>query len=166
MKSEKGITIRMCLTVVVMVASQTLGAHAAQSHPDFSGRWVLIDSGVGQGQTGGSGSPRNPQVVISGAGFNCASGCTIVQTASTLTVSRPANAKGVTPPDVVLGLEGQVGSVKATATWDGLKLVVTRTVALSTIRQTISLDEGRLRLVTTFDTPGIDPVTFIYKKAG
>jgi hypothetical protein len=111
--------------------------------------------------------------VASGAPVNCGTECTIVQNATTLTLSR-ADQPGTTPPDVgvvVLNLDGSEstitqsngGEYAATAKWDGGKLVVTRDMTYSSVAQTLSVEDGKLKVVTRFSAADA-PVTLTYVK--
>jgi len=145
------------------------------STPDFSGNWTHASStyaGRGRGGTGTLGVEREVRVTIhSGAPVNCGTACTIVQDASTLTLSR-TDQPGTTPPDngpVVLNLDGSESTITqvegstfpATAKWEGEKLVVTRGGPYSGVTQVLSMVNGQLTVVTRF-TSSDAPVTMKY----
>ena len=179
------------LLAAVAVLVPLNDATIAQSTPNFSGTWTQVrgatpppttrprsDGGGNSASTGSGGNGRSAGV--GGLAFNCSLECTIVQTATTLTIKRPTDATGFTPPDVVLELDGsdstntQPGrdgrpptTYVATAKWEGQTLLVTRPIGssgqfLST--QTLSLDGGTLKITTGATVPGITPQTLTYTK--
>ncbi len=150
---------------------------------DLSGEWVQVDSiynGTGRGNAGGQSSASGERRMISiasGAALNCGVTCTIAQNGDSLTVIRP-DQPGTIAPDsgtVTLATNGSESSVKggsasengefkATAKWEGEKLVVTRAITPSlTVTQTLSLVGGKLHVVTQFSSQDA-PVTMIYEK--
>ncbi len=153
------------------------GKPRSVSITDFTGTWVLVSStyaGRGRGGTGVYGVEREVKVSIaSGAPVNCGTECTIVQNARTLTISR-ADQPGSTPPDVgmvVLNLDGSEstitqsdgGEFAAHAKPDGGTLVVTRDMTYSFVTQTLSLEDGKLKVVTRFSRADA-PTTLTYVK--
>jgi hypothetical protein len=111
--------------------------------------------------------------IASGAPVNCGTECTIVQNATTLTITRP-DQPGTTPPDigvVVLNLDGSEstitqsngGEYPAKAKWDGSNLMVTRDTAYSSVTQTLSIEDGKLTVLTAFSAADA-PVTLTYVK--
>ncbi len=160
----------------------TMRAQSGQSGSagtDFSGTWTWVSStyaGRGRGGSGeASGQVRQVRTTYaSGAPVNCGINCTIVQDANTLTISGAVYPAGMPPVDagVVLNLDGRdstvgpsrsIGSI-AKANWDGAKLVVTSELTHSlTVTQTLSIEDGRLTVVTDFGF-GDAPVTMIYVK--
>jgi hypothetical protein len=150
-----------------------LSTVAAQSNPDFSGTWSLVTdqkAPTGRGRGGGGGAVS----YVSGAPVNCRTECTIVQDAKALTISRPANQQGVKPPDVVLNLDGRESTITqslnpraeytANAKWDGGKLVVTRSMGALIVTQNMSLEDGKLTVVSTFSIDDFAPVKLTYVK--
>jgi beta-lactamase regulating signal transducer with metallopeptidase domain len=145
---------------------------------DFTGTWALVSStyaGRGRGGTGTPGVEREVKVIFaSGAPVNCGTECTIVQNAKTLTISR-VDQSGSWVPDigvVVLNLDGSESTFTqsngsqfaASARSDGDTLVVTRnTSARASVTQTLSIDKGKLTVVTKFSL-GDAPVTLTYVK--
>jgi len=166
------------------------GAPIAQSTPNFSGTWTQVRDttapaaarpgggrGGDPGSAGSGGSAGNAS--LGGLAFNCRLECTMVQTATTLTIKRPTDANGFTPPDVVLKLNGSDSpntypgregrpptTYAAKATWNGQTLVVTRTIGSSQFltTQTLSLDGGMLKITTGATVPGITAQTLTYRK--
>jgi hypothetical protein len=148
------------------------------STTDFTGTWTLVSStsaGRGRGRTGGGGGQeREVKVSIaSGAPVNCGTECKIVQNAKTLTISR-VDQPGMTPPDVgvvVLNLDGRESTVTqsnggeyaANARSDGDMVVVTRDMTHSSVTQTLSIEEGKLTVLTRFSL-GDAPATLTYVK--
>jgi beta-lactamase regulating signal transducer with metallopeptidase domain len=148
------------------------------STADFTGTWALVSStyaGRGRGGTGTPGVEREVKVSFaSGAPVNCGTGCTIVQNAKTLTISR-ADQPGTRPPDigvVVLNVDGSASTFTqsngsefaASARLDGDTLVVTRnTSARASVTQTLSIEDARLKVVTRFSLADA-PVTMTYVK--
>lgn len=123
----------------------------AQNRPDFSGTW---------GTEGGS-----KPITVSGGVFNCGSECTITQTASTLTVSRPAEGQGAKPRDIVINLDS-TSTATSPAKWDGDKLVLTRTLGPTKVVQTLSFEGGVLTVVSEASPGDVGPLkqTFVKKK--
>ena len=133
---------------------------------NFSGTWTR-DAGAAPAGGGGA--------------FNCGMECTISQDAKALTIKRPANAQtGTAPADIVLNLSGatkleQPGRGGAAATpyevnakWDGAKWVLSRVIDAQgtsiTTTQTISVEGGKLTVVTTSTREGATPQTATYTK--
>jgi len=157
--------------VVVLAAAVSLGA---QAKPDLSGTWKLVRAQVapGGGRSGGGGSAGI--TTISGGAVNCVTECTIVQNGSTLTITHAANAQGVKIPDIVLNLDGRESAIrqsadskaefKATAKWDGNKLVVTRLMEPLLITQTLTLEGGRLKIHSSISIDPGSAVTLTYER--
>lgn len=151
---------------------------------DLSGEWVQVDSiynGAGRGGGRADGAPQPVQrrmiSISSGAAVNCGVTCTIVQDRNTLTLTRP-DQPGIQAPDsgtVTLNTDGSESTVmssatnpqaqfKATAKWEGDKLVVTREITPSlSATQTLSIVGGKLHVVTQFSQQDA-PVTMVYEK--
>jgi len=153
---------------------------------NFSGTWTR-DAGAapagggGGGAAGGGGGQRGGGMGGGGGAFNCGMECTISQDAKALTIKRPANAQtGTAPADIVLNLSGatkleQPGRGGAAATpyevnakWDGAKWVLSRVIDAQgtsiTTTQTISVEGGKLTVVTTSTREGATPQTATYTK--
>jgi beta-lactamase regulating signal transducer with metallopeptidase domain len=152
------------------------GVSRSANASDFSGSWALVSStyaGRGRGGAGGEGGREVKVSIASGAPVNCGTECTIVHTARALTITRP-DQPGTTPPDigvVVLNLDGSEstitqsngGEYAANAKWDGDKLAVTRETAFSSVTQILSIEDGKLTVVTSFNAAD-SPVTLTYVK--
>jgi hypothetical protein len=176
--------------VLAAMAVMSVGAHAtAQGTPNFSGTWVLSpESASKAGGTrpgtatavGSSARARSSTAgEIGGSAFTCGVDCTITQTAKTLTIRRPANADGVTPPVVVLNLDGsgsknqQAGRAGgpltdyvAHAKWSGHTLVVTRALGEGgqiVTTQTLSIQGGKLAIAHSINLDVTLP-TLVYTK--
>ena len=164
---------------MVLLVSSTVSAQA----PNLSGTWVAEAPAGGAPAGGGGGGGGGGRGGGGGGGgaFNCGQECTIVQDAKTLTIKRPAGAQGAAPADIVLMLDGsdskimqpgrQGGEPTATiakAKVDGTKIVVTRTIDMQgtavTATQTISLEVGKLTIVTNSGREGAAPTTRTYTK--
>lgn len=159
-------------SVVITVPILALCTAAAQSRTDFSGTWSFATrQTVPSGASAGRGSTRSVSY-LSGAAVNCMAECTIVQDASTLTISRPGDQTGVKPPDVVLNLDGRDSAIiesrnsrrsefTANARWAGDKLVVTHLIGQLAITQTLALEHGTLTITNEF---GFEPEVLTYVK--
>src|SRR3954470_10703823 len=144
-------------------------ARPSETAPDFSGAWVLVSStfaGVGRG--GGDGRLVS---IVSGAPVNCGTACRIQQDGGALTISRTEPVSGAVPPDngrVLLNLSGNDstitqengGQYTAKATWNGTTLEVTRRLFSYDVTQTMSIESGKLLVLTAFG--GHEPVTLTY----
>jgi len=124
---------------------------SAQSQPNFNGTWVPADANA---------KPMS----VSGGAFNCGVECTITQTDHTLTVSKPANAQGVKPRDTVINLESTAGATSP-AQWDGSVLVLTRALGPTKVVQKLSIEAGKLTIVSEVSPGNVAPLTQIYVKA-
>jgi hypothetical protein len=150
--------LRALVTMTVMVA-MSVGRVDAQQKPNFSGRWTLA---------------------LNNAAFACGDECTIVQTATTLSITRPPNPQGVAAPVVVLYLDGRENTnmdagraggapreYVSRVRWDGATLVTTRSLdpqgRFATIR-TLALDGDTLTIVTTTSSPGSTPQVSRYTR--
>ena len=104
-------------------------------------------------------------IEVSGAAFNCGVECTIKQSGQALlTVSRVPGEDGVTRPPVVLEIvpgdvtHQPVGPAGTMATWEGDQLVVTRSMGVLSIRQTITIERGQLVVASLVDTGRPDDI--------
>ena len=141
---------KLGITAALVVALAAVGY--AQDKPDFSGTWtqdVAADaSGGGMGGGRGMGGP-----------------ITVKQTADTLTVERQGRQGAVTQSYKLDGSEtditmGQM-TAKASAKWDGSKLVITTKTDNGEQTQTWSLADGKLTIART---GGRGPSSTTYKK--
>ena len=145
---------------------------------DFSGTWTLVSStyaGRGRGGTGMPGEVREVNVRISsGAPVNCGGSCTIVQDGRTLTITRLDPAEPSDPDNgvVTLHLDGRTstitqpngGEFTATAKTEDDAVIVSRDInSRPAVTQTLSIESGRLKVVTMFRLADA-PVTMTYVK--
>ncbi|HZA94366.1 MAG TPA: hypothetical protein VE420_17210, partial [Gemmatimonadales bacterium] len=147
---------------------------------DLSGEWVQIDAVYSGTGPGGSDRPalggpdgRTRISLIAGVPVNCGPTCAIVQDGRTVTITRPPTKA----PDT-----GQVGSqtfmtdgsesvvqegnsrLKATAKWEGDKLVVYRMITSNLhVTQKLFMKDGKLHVESTFSSQDA-PVVLIYEK--
>jgi hypothetical protein len=176
--------------VVAAMAAFSIGLQATgQGTPSFSGTWVLSPESAsraggtrpGTATAAGSSARARSSTAgeIGGSAFTCGVECTITQTARTLTIRRPANAEGVTPPVVVLNLDGsdsrnqQAGRAAdpltdyvAHAKWSGHTLVVTRALGEGgqiVTTQTLSIQGGKLAIAHSINLDVTLP-TLVYTK--
>lgn len=169
--------LRTLVTMTAMVA-MSFGRVNAHQKPNFSGTWTLADPRPSTGTRAGDGDVSDVQrsdrsLALNNAAFACGDECTIVQTATTLSITRPPNPQGVSAPVVVLHLDGREntnidagragGAPREYASrvrWDGATLVTTRSLdpqgRFATIR-TLALDGDILTIVTTTSSPGSTP---------
>ncbi|MEI6246488.1 MAG: hypothetical protein WCQ64_15780 [Acidobacteriota bacterium] len=164
---------RVVASVMVFLAGAVfLGA---QAKPDLSGTWKLVGDQVAPGGgRGGNAKGGSGITTISGGAVNCVKECTIVQNASMLTISHAPNAQGVKIPDIVLNLDGRESAIrqsadskaefKATAKWDGNKLVVTRLMEPLLITQTLTLEGRQLKINSSISIDPASAVTLTYER--
>ena len=145
---------------------------------DFNGTWTLVSStyaGRGRGGTGVPGEVREVNVRFSsGAPVNCGGSCTIVQDGRTLTITR-LDPQDENAPDngvVTLHLDGRKSTVTqangaefaATAKTEDDAVIVSREInSRPAVTQTLSIEGGRLKVVTMFSMADA-PVTMTYVK--
>jgi hypothetical protein len=140
---------KLGLTAALVVALAVAGY--AQK-PDFSGTWTpepAADAAAGGGGGRGMGGPM-----------------TVKQTADTLSIERTMGGNAVTTTYKLDGTETEVpagrgGTAKATAKWDGSKLVITTKTEQGEQTQTWSLADGKLKIDRT---GGRGPSSTTYKK--
>jgi hypothetical protein len=123
-------TLGLTAAVVVAIAMTAF----AQAKPDFSGTWTPEPSAAAGGGGGGRGM---------------AAPMTVKQTADTLSIERTMRGNAVTTTYKLDGSEtdvpaGRGGTAKATAKWDGDKLVITTKSDMGESTQTWSLADGKL----------------------
>lgn len=124
--------------------------------PDFSGTWTLDREASGMtGAPGGGG----------GRGMMMAGPLTVKQEGNTLTVQREGRSGPMTTTYKLDGTETdvQMGRMtgKATAKWDGDKLVISTKTDMGENTQTWSLADG---VLTIENTGGRGPAKRVYKK--
>jgi hypothetical protein len=143
------------MTAAIVVA---LAAAGYAQKPDFSGTWtpdVAADTTTTTPPAGGGGGGRG------GGGP-----MTVKQTADALSIERTMGGNPVTTTYKLDGTETEVpagrgGTGKATAKWDGSKLVITTKTDNGEMTQTWSLADGKL---TIERTGGRGPSKTVYKK--
>jgi hypothetical protein len=182
------------LTAAVVAAVAMLGidcSQVPQGKPNFSGTWTLLAKpgagAVRPQSSGGTAGRGGPVGSVGGGAFWCGGECTIVHTATTLTITR--HAPGETHPPIVLSLDGKpssaaqadrgaeastgkpssaaqadrggAASTQAVLTrWDGDKLIVTRSLDAQgrfTTTQVVSLESGHMILLTSHTIDGVPP---------
>jgi hypothetical protein len=152
----------------------------AQGKAEFSGTWTReMPAAAAAGAAGGGG--RGGRGGGGGGGvFNCGMSCTIVQDAKMLTVKRTSGRQGAPAPadlvfmldgtdsKITMGGRGGATEVVAKAKWDGNKLVISATRDMGgtmvTSTQTLSIEGGKLTIVTNSGRESATPVTATYTK--
>jgi hypothetical protein len=154
----------------------------AQAKPNFAGKWTREapaggaaaaggGGGGGGARGGGGGGGRGG----GGGGFACGMTCDITQDANGITVSRAAGDQTITAKFSFAGAsknstQGPNGAVEVESTgkWDGNKFVISTTRDMGgtsiTSTQTLSLEGGKLTVVTTSSREGATPQTATYTK--
>ena len=175
-------------TIVALAISTSLAAplSAQTRRPDFSGKWVWVESRVSGGGRSGEApadGTRSSVHTSSGAAFNCGRECTIAQKGATLTIDNAqlADYKGKDPsertPPVTFRIDGREAEVvdsfnpsarlTASAKWDGNKVQIASRSGASSISRTqlLSLEDGNLVVVHIATVSG-EPVrvTMKYRK--
>jgi hypothetical protein len=147
---------KFALTAVLAVALAVVGY--AQK-PDFSGTWTPDEAAAAPGgaPAGGGGG---------GGGRGMAGPITVKQTADSLTVERQGRNGAMSTGYKLDGSESEITmgqmTAKATAKWDGSKLVITTKTDMGENTQTWSLDGSTL---TIDRTGGRGTGTMTHKKA-
>jgi hypothetical protein len=140
---------KLGLTAALVVALAVAGY--AQK-PDFSGTWTP--------------EPAADAAAGGGGGRGMAGPMTVKQTATELSIERNMGGNAMTTTYKLDGTEtdvpaGRGGTAKASAKWDGSKLVITTKTQNGDQTQTWSLADGKL---TIERTGGRGPSTTTYKK--
>lgn len=125
----------------------------AQAKPDFSGSWTPDPGGAAVGEGRGRGMGGGPM--------------TVKQTADTLTIERQGRGGGTNVQTYKLdGSESDITmgqmTAKASAKWNGDKLVITTKTDMGEQTQTWSLADGVLTIERTGGRGG--PSKMVYKK--
>jgi hypothetical protein len=148
---------RVALIAAAVLAVATV---AFAQKPDFSGTWTLDPeaSGAPPAGTGGGGG---------GGGQRGGGGpMTVKQTADTLTIERQGQGGAMTTTYKLDGSESDITmgqmTAKASAKWDGNKLVITTKSERGEQTQTWSLAGG---VLTIEGTGGRGPTKRVYKKS-
>jgi len=172
--------------VVLWAASMFAQNNAAAA---FNGKWTAEmpaagAAGGGGGAAGGGGGARGGgggggRAAGGGGGaFNCGMTCDVAVTQGTIKVSRAQGDQTVTwnctldGKDCTNEVAGRNGGaptqVVAQAKWDGNKIVITRKVdnngTAVTMTQTLSVEQGKLNVVSTSTMEGAQPRTQTYTK--
>jgi len=97
---------------------------------------------------------------VSGAAANCKIECTIAQDDKSVTISLPADAKGMKPRDTLLLFAGEMEAVSSRpqtdayrAKWEGDRLVVSNSVAFVSITQQLFIENGQLTIASKVNNP-------------
>lgn len=130
----------------------------AQAKPDFSGSWTLDPTksepagggGGGGGRAGGGGG---------GGGRGPAGPVVIKQTATDITIGMNTYKLDGTPTEI----QARGGTAKASAKWDGAKLVITTTTDAGSQTQTRSLSADGKEM-TVEGTGGRGPTKQVFTK--
>ncbi len=125
------------------------------------------------------GPRRTSSTTVSGAAFNCGTGCTLIQKGQTLTIENaqladyPGKDKSKPTPPVTLHLDGRKAEVidsfsperqiSVSARWEGNKLSITSSEPGIGFPQTLSIEDGQLVVVTESARHGSQTI-FKYKK--
>ncbi len=143
---------KFALTAVLAVALAVVG-YAQKT--DFSGTWTPDEAGMAAPAGGGGGGGRG-----------MAGPMTVKQTADSLTVERQGRNGAMSMVYKLDGSESEITmgqmTAKATAKWDGSKLVITTKTDQGEATQTWSLEGSTL---TIERTGGRGPGKTTYKKA-
>ena len=169
------------VTAMVGAAAVVLWAATAfaQGKADFGGTWTREMPAAGAAGGGGGGGGRGGGGGGGGV-FNCGMTCTIVQDAKMLTVKRTSAREGAPAPadlvfmldgtdsKITMGGRGGATEVVAKAKWDANKLVISATRDMGgtmiTSTQTLSIEGGKLTIVTNSGRESATPVTATYTK--
>jgi hypothetical protein len=146
---------RARIGMVAIVALSVATAVFAQAKPDFSGTWTPEPAADAMAPTGGGG----------GGGRGGGGPMTVKQTADTLSIERQGRNGAMTTNYKLDGSESEITmgqmTAKASAKWDGNKLVITTKTDQGEQTQTWSLSGGTL---TIERTGGRGPSKTTYKK--
>jgi hypothetical protein len=149
----------------------------AQSKPDFSGKWVMVDPVPAAGNPGAPGGGGGGQGAGRGAGFQPGFGpqITIKQDATTLTISRGGQSSPLaykldgTESKNTVTRNGQQQEQISTASWDGNTLVIVTQVNFQgrtgSQRRVLTIEGGNLVIDQT--NPGRGggaAIKVVYKK--
>jgi hypothetical protein len=141
---------------VIAAAVLAVATVAFAQKPDFSGTWTLDPEASGAPAGGGGG----------GGGMRGGGPMTVKQTADTLSVERQGRGGAMTTVYKLDGSETEVNmgqmTAKASAKWDGNKIVITTKTEQGENTQTWSLANG---VLTIEGTGGRGPTKRVYKKS-
>ena len=173
--------MRRAATMLVAAAVVLMASNAYAQKTSFAGTWVReAPAGGGAAAGGGGGGGRQGGGGGGGGVFTCGMECTITQDAKALTVKTTTQAGEQTRVIMLDGTDtkyeqpGRQGApatpVVAKAKWDGAKLIITRSFDMQgtavTATQTLSIDAGKLTVVTNSGREGATPQTQTYTKKG
>jgi hypothetical protein len=158
----------------------------AQGKADFSGKWTREapaggaaaagGGGGGGGRAGGGGGGGGRQGGGgAGGGFACGAACEITQTGTMLKITRTQGEQTIVTNLNLAGeatnkVTTQAGEVeiKTTGKADGAKVVFSTTRDMGgtavTSTQTVSIEGGKLTIVTNSGREGATPMTATYTK--
>jgi hypothetical protein len=157
----------------------TASTLSAQAKPDFSGKWTReapaggAAAGGGGGGGGGRGGGGGGQG--GGGGFNCGMTFEIKVSGNNLTISRMQGDQAVTTTLDMNGtstykvsMRGTEVEIKTVGKWEGNKLVFSTTRDMQgtaiTSTQTVSIEGGKLTVVSNSGREGATPTTATYTK--
>ena len=157
----------------------------AQGKPDFAGKWTREapaggaaaagGGGGGGGRAGGGGGGGGRQGGGGGGGFACGAACEITVSGNNLKISRMQGDQTIvttldtngTATNKVQGPNGEM-EIKTVGKWEGNKLVFSTTRDFNgtsmTSTQTVSIEGGKLTVVTNSGREGATPMTTTYTK--
>ncbi|HXT69429.1 MAG TPA: hypothetical protein VN700_06730 [Vicinamibacterales bacterium] len=163
----------------------TASSLSAQGKPDFSGKWTREapagggaaagGGGGGGGRAGGGGGGGRGAGGGGAVGFTCGAACTITVTGNNMkidrtvgeqTVSTTLDLNGTSTYKVSMG--GNEMEIKTVGKWEGNKLVFSTTRdqggTAVTSTQTVSIEGGKLTVVSNSGREGATPQTSTYTK--
>jgi hypothetical protein len=157
----------------------------AQAKPDFAGKWTREapaggaaaagGGGGGGGRAGGGGGGGRQGGGGGGGGFACGAACEISVSGNTMKISRVQGDQTIvtnldlngTATNKVTTQGGEV-EIKTVGKWEGNKLVFSTTRDMGgtavTSTQTVSIEGGKLTIVTNSGREGATPMTATYTK--
>lgn len=140
------------ISTFVIASGQKVEVPEAEQRPNFAGKWALV--------------PEPGALLAPDDG-----GLTITQDATTLTVEQIGGSRTRVPIKTIYKLDGTEtkqtinrADITTKATWDGAKLVTTVSGPSANWKDTWSLEDGRLIIVTTMPERTLT-ITRTYKKA-
>ena len=156
----------------------------AQAKPDFAGKWTreapagggAAAGGGGGGGARGGGGGGGRGGGGGGGGFNCGMTCTITVAGNVMKVERAQGDTTVTASFMLDGsdsknsVQGPNGAmdIVSKAKWDGSKLVISTSRDMGgtmvTSTQTLSIEGGKLTIVSNSGREGATPTTATYTK--
>jgi hypothetical protein len=176
----RSVTAMLSAAALVLFTATSV---SAQAKPDFAGKWTReapAGGGAAAGGGGGGGGQRGGGRGMGGGGgaFNCGMTCTITVTGNVMKVERVQGENTVVlnftldGSDSKNSLPGRQGGapteIVSKAKWDGNKLVIATTRDMGgnsvTSTQTLSIEAGKLTIVTTSTMEGATPQTITYTK--